>query len=142
MLSAYGSRAAAAPLVGTALAALGARLQGVTLSTAAVAQQASLRAARVLLPPSRLWTPQPLARAFCTAARSRKEAPCSAPPYPCPQQQQQQQPQASSAGTAAAAEPKPHKTVGKADPADAFIFKAHCRGKREMSEEAKQTAET
>lgn len=96
MLSAYGSRAAAAPLVGTALAALGARLQGVTLSTAAVAQQ----------------------------------------------QQQQQQPQASSAGTAAAAEPKPHKTVGKADPADAFIFKAHCRGKREMSEEAKQTAET
>ncbi|KAL4420893.1 hypothetical protein ABPG77_001234 [Micractinium sp. CCAP 211/92] len=96
MLSAYGFRVAAAPSVGSAFAALGARLHGAVLSTAAVTQQP---------------------------------------------QQQQPQTAASSGSSAEAEEPTAHKTVGKADPNDAFIFKAHCRGKREMSEDAKQTAE-
>ncbi|KAL4443347.1 hypothetical protein ABPG75_011084 [Micractinium tetrahymenae] len=93
MLAAYTSRVAAAPLVGTAAAALGARLQGAQLSTAAATQQ-------------------------------------------------QQPAQQAAASTADAAQPKPPKSVGKADPEDAFIFKTHCKGRRVLSEEAKQTADT
>lgn len=156
MLSGYGFRVAAAPSVGSAFAALGARLHGAVPSTAAVTQQASFAS-----PKDDAANQPPASR---RAAACRLTQPLHAPvqherscqclpshrgwvqlllPAAAILQPQQQQPQtaASSGSSAEAEEPTAHKTVGKADPNDAFIFKANCRGKREMSEDAKQTAE-